>query len=142
MHVSTMLSNKGQEIISVSPGDEIAKAVQLMSERRIGAVLVLEGGAIAGMFSERDIVHSITRVGPALLQREVREFMTQEVVTCGMEDSLDQLMGLMTERRIRHLPVVDGGQVIGMISIGDVVKSRLAEAEAESDALKSYIASG
>jgi CBS domain-containing protein len=142
MHVSAILGDKGGAVFSVSSSDDVSIAVTMLSEKRIGAVLVMDGGKISGVLSERDVVNAIARAGASVLSRPVKEFMTTDVVTCRMEDTIDHLMRLMTQRRIRHLPVMEEGQMVGMISIGDVVKFRMAEAEAETDALKSYIASG
>lgn len=142
MHVSAILGDKGAAVFSVGPGDAVSTAVAMLNDKRIGAVLVVEGGAVCGVFSERDIVKSLASVGETIMSRPVKDFMTTNVVTCRRGDTIDHLMSLMTERRIRHLPVLDEGKVAGMISIGDVVKFRMAEQEAETDALKTYIASG
>ena len=142
MHVSAILGNKGNAIYSVDPGDNVSVAIDILSEKRIGAVLVVTSGNLCGVFSERDIVRTLKSVGAGALNRPVEEFMTKELFTCGMEDTIDHLMGLMTEKRVRHVPVIDDGKLAGMITIGDVVKFRISEVVAETDALKSYIASG
>lgn len=142
MHVSAILGDKGGAVFSVSSADEVSIAVSMLSDKRIGAVLVVDSDKISGVLSERDVVNAIARAGSSVLSRPIKEFMTTDVVTCRMEDTIDHLMSLMTQRRIRHLPVMEDGRLVGMISIGDVVKFRMAEAEAETDALKSYIASG
>lgn len=142
MHVSAIIGDKGTAVYSVGPDDVVSDAVAMLSNKRIGAVLVTQGDQVLGVFSERDVIRALSRAGAGIMSQPVKDFMTTDVVTCRRGDSIDHLMGLMTERRIRHLPVIEEGKVVGMISIGDVVKFRIAEAEAESDALKSYIASG
>lgn len=143
MTVAQVLKEKGNEIISVGEGATVMDALGVLKERRIGAVLVRrEDGAIAGVLSERDVVRALPDQGGALLDQPVTVLMTRDVITCGSEDSMDRVMALMTEHRIRHVPVIDSGEMTGMISIGDVVKSRIAESENEAAALKSYIALG
>jgi CBS domain-containing protein len=142
MVVSDILKVKGNAIISIGAQDRVAKAVQLLTANRIGAVLVLgERGDIAGIFSERDVVNALHRHGEAALGHAVGELMTTHVVTCSPRDPVAAIMGMMTVQRFRHVPVIDEGRLIGIISIGDVVKSRIEEAEAEAEALRRYIAS-
>lgn len=142
MHVSAIIGDKGSAVYSVGPNDIVSDAVAMLSNKRIGAVLVTQSDRVLGVFSERDVIRALSRAGAGIMSQPVKDFMTTDVVTCRRGDSIDHLMGLMTDKRIRHLPVIEDGKVVGMISIGDVVKFRIAEAEAESDALKSYIASG
>lgn len=142
MHVSAIIGDKGSAVFSVGPSDAVSTAVSMLSDKRIGAVLVIENDQVSGVFSERDVIQALSRVGAGVMSQPVKDFMTTDVVTCQRGDTIDHLMGLMTQKRIRHLPVIEDGKVVGMISIGDVVKFRIAEAEAEADALKSYIASG
>lgn len=142
MHVSAIIGEKGSAVYSVGPGDAVSAAVSILSERRIGCVLVLDGDQVLGIFSERDVIRALSRAGAGIMSQPVKDFMSTDVVTCRRGETIDHLMGQMTERRIRHLPVIEDGKVVGMISIGDVVKFRIAEAEAETDALKTYIASG
>lgn len=143
MHVSTIIAQKGNGVYTIEPGKMIADTITILSEKRIGAVVVVElGGAVAGIISERDIVDAIAADGPAALSRPVKDYMSKEVICVTLEDSIDSLMTQMTERRVRHLPVIRNGRLNGIVSIGDVVKHRIAEAEAEADALKSYISSG
>lgn len=142
MHVSAIIGDKGSAVFSVGPSDAVSRAVSMLSDKRIGAVLVIENDHVRGVFSERDVIQALSRVGAGVMSQPVKDFMTTDVVTCQRGDTIDHLMGLMTQKRIRHLPVIEDGKVVGMISIGDVVKFRIAEAEAEADALKSYIASG
>lgn len=140
MFVSDILAHKGDRVISVAPRDSLAAAVATLAARRIGAVLVLDSGdAIAGILSERDVLHAMAREGAAALDRAVSEVMTHDVITCDPDASIEHVMQTMTERRFRHLPVVRHGQLCGMISIGDVVRLRLEEQRREADALRDYI---
>lgn len=140
MFVSDILAYKGDRVISVAPQDGLAAAIAVLAARRIGAVLVLDaGGAIAGILSERDVLHAMARDGAAAITRKVSEVMTAAVVTCDPDDSIEHVMETMTEWRFRHLPVVRQGRLCGMISIGDVVRLRLEEQRREADALREYI---
>ena len=127
-------------IVSVASDTEVVAAVELMSQNRIGAVLVMDDGAVRGILSERDVMHLIAKRGVEALTSPVSEVMTKDPVTCSKTDSVDRAMAVMTEGRFRHLPVVDGDELIGMISIGDVVKRKIEEAEHEVQDLKGYIA--
>ena len=141
MYVSDILRNKGARIVSAKADDPVAEAIALLCSNRIGAVLVLDHQEnIVGIFSERDIVRSVHRHGKALLDKPVGELMTSPVITCSPGDPVASIEGMMTANRFRHVPVVDGGRLVGMISIGDVVKHRIEEAQAEVDALRRYIA--
>lgn len=143
MTVAQVLKEKGNEIIDVDEGATVMDALAVLKDRRIGAVLVRrEDGTIAGVLSERDVVRALPDQGGALLEQPVTVLMTRDLITCTSDDSMDRVMELMTEHRIRHVPVVDGDDMTGMISIGDVVKHRIAESEHEAAALKSYIALG
>ena len=142
MRVRDIIRSKGTEVAMASPDDSIADAVRLLSEWRVGALVVSRGeGGVDGVISERDVVRHL-HGGEDTMARRVGELMTSEVVTCGEDDTIADLMELMTERRIRHLPVVDGETLVGIVSIGDVVKARLAELEAERRHLEEYIPSG
>lgn len=141
MYVSDILKDKGGEVISLAASDPISAVLSLMTDKHIGAVLVTgEGGAIAGILSERDIVRAMTNHGESIFSKNVGDLMTREVVTCSSTDPIAAIMGMMTTQRFRHVPVVDDGKLVGVISIGDVVKSRIEEAEAEAEALRKYIA--
>jgi len=143
MYVKNVLQRKGHEIISVSPGDSLLDVAKVLRENKIGAVLVCEkAGRMCGVLSERDIIIAIAKHGGDILGGKVSDFMTEGVYTCSLDDEMKTVMEQMTRKRIRHLPVVEEGNVVGMISIGDVVKQRMAETEAESEALKSYITTG
>lgn len=142
MTVARILGDKGTAIFSITPEMSLADAARLLSERRIGAVLVTgPDGALNGILSERDIVRAIARSGAGALSDAVAQHMTREVVTCARAVSIDAVMAMMTNGKFRHVPVIEDGQIVGVISIGDVVKHRVAAMEAESEALKNYIAS-
>jgi CBS domain-containing protein len=143
MFVSEILAQKGGLVFTVTPGTSIAQLSQQLSTRRIGSVLVLDGeGAVAGIVSERDLVRALASHGAKALELEARQVMTREVVTCDPDDSIDQVMQTMTQGRFRHLPVVRHGELLGLVSIGDVVKARLEETKHETEALKAYIVAG
>jgi CBS domain-containing protein len=141
MNVDQILSIKGRNVVSIEAGHSLGEAARILSERRIGAVVVVDHRQpVAGILSERDIVKAIATNGARALEEPVSRFMTMEVITCTGRSSVNDLMELMTQRKFRHVPVVDGGQLVGIISIGDVVKQRVEEVEAESQAIKEYIA--
>lgn len=140
MNVATILKAKGTDVETVSPSVTLGEVARLLAAKRIGAVLVMEGQRLAGILSERDIVKAIGHSGVEALDRSAREVMTSRIVTCELNDSVDELMDRMTEGRFRHLPVIEGGELVGIISIGDVVKHRIAETVMETEALKLYIA--
>jgi len=141
MNVETILKAKGTAVVTIAPTASIAEAVALLTRKRIGALVVsTDGREPLGILSERDIVHGLGTRGAAVLQGRVDELMTRSVTPCAPQDPLADLMALMTERRIRHLPVLQGGHLAGLVSIGDVVKNRLDEMEWESSSLKTYIA--
>lgn len=127
------------EVISVTPDSAIPDVVRVLVDRRIGAVLVMEGDKIAGVLSERDIVRCLAERGGEALALAARDLMTAEVETTSPDESVDQAMSHMTRRRIRHLPVLDQGRLVGIVSIGDLVKARIKDAEREAASLKDYI---
>jgi len=142
MNVAAILKGKTVGVLAVRPETLIAEAAKLLASRRIGAVVVEGGngpGGLAGILSERDIVRGIADKGAAVLERPVSDLMTRDVVVTNSSHTIDRIMAMMTERRIRHLPVVDGGRLTGVISIGDVVKHRIAEVEREAEELRTYI---
>src|SRR5690606_7797849 len=124
---ATILKAKGYNVVTASPGMTLAEAARLLSEKRIGALVIMQGRQILGILSERDIVKTVAYAGAEALERPVRDVMTSRVVTCSLNDSVDELMDEMTDRRFRHLPVVEDGELVGIVSIGDVVKHRIAE---------------
>jgi CBS domain-containing protein len=142
MTVAQILNAKGRAVITAQPGDTVLAVAQTLVARKIGAVVIVDAqGQIGGIVSERDIVRAVALGGPKALDRPVSEIMTAAVRTCSSRDTESELMSLMTEHRVRHLPVVEGGKLGGMISIGDVVKYRIEAIEREAEDMKSYIAS-
>lgn len=143
MLVKTILKAKarGAGVVTVSPEASVGEAARALATNRIGAVIAVEeGGTIAGILSERDIVRGVALQGEACLSSKVRDLMTAAVLTCHEDDSLETLMQTMTSKRIRHLPVVDADdKLVGIVTIGDVVKSRLDEADMEVDNLRHYV---
>jgi CBS domain-containing protein len=143
MFVSDILAQKGGLVYTVTPGTTVGQVLQQLSTRRIGAVLVIDRlDRVAGIVSERDIVHALATHGAPALERDASEVMTRNVVTCDPDDSIDEVMETMTQGRFRHLPVVRHGELLGLVSIGDVVKARLAETRHETEALRAYIVAG
>src|SRR6516164_1780745 len=140
MTVSTILSVKGRDIFTIEPGATLTAAAKLLAEKRIGALLILgPDHRITGILSERDIVRAIAERGAAALNDPVSRSMTRKVSTCTESETIASLMERMTEGKFRHLPVVDQGRLVGIISIGDVVKDRLQEMERDSTAMHDYI---
>jgi CBS domain-containing protein len=140
MLIAQILAGKGSKVITTRPDASIAAVAAVLKRKRIGALVVTDaGGRLCGIISERDLARGLADHGAGLLEMKVAELMTAEVVTCGPDDGLETLMQTMTERRFRHLPVVREGELIGIISIGDVVKHRLQELEAETHLLHDYI---
>jgi CBS domain-containing protein len=140
MTVSIILAVKGREVITIEPHATLADAVALLGKRRIGAVLILGADRrIVGILSERDIVRALAERGTAALEEAVSRTMTREVETCTESEAVATLMERMTRGKFRHMPVVEQGRVIGLVSIGDIVKHRVGEMERESAALRDYI---
>jgi CBS domain-containing protein len=143
MKVAEILKQKGQNVISVRPTESIETLSHRLRLARIGAMVVLgEGGALDGIISERDIIHAIAEHGAGCLGLTVADLMTQRVITCTPEDSVTRIARLMTENRIRHLPVVEGGGLVGVVSVGDVVKNRLEEMSLEASVLRDIAIAG
>ncbi|WP_439496885.1 CBS domain-containing protein [Bosea sp. (in: a-proteobacteria)] len=141
MNVAQILGGKGHDVVSVQPHRTLAEAIRTLGEKRIGAVVVMGAdGGLLGILSERDIIRALADAGPTALDNPVSRAMTAKVVTCRSETSIDELMEIMTSGRFRHVPVVESGRVKGIVSIGDIVKHRVAEIEAESRAMRDYIA--
>lgn len=141
MNVETILRTKGRDVAMIGPEATIGEAVQRLGARGIGALVVSQDGTqVDGIISERDIVRGLADHGAALLSERVGDLMTRRVHTCAPEDAVEDLMGMMTQKRIRHLPVVKDGALCGIVSIGDVVKNRLDEIEFEASSLRSMIA--
>ena len=143
MNVEGILKTKGAGVVTIERGQQVNHVAKVLTEKRIGAVVIVdEADRVCGVLSERDIVRALASEGAAALHQAVSVFMTADVITCSPRDSMDHLMSLMTGRRIRHLPVLDDGQLVGIVSIGDVVKWRIAETESEAASLREYIATG
>ncbi len=143
MTVASILKQKPDRLISVKETDSLGGVANVLTRENIGAVPVLDTrGDMIGIVSERDIVRQIAREGGGVLDQPVSSMMTKTVVCCAPEDSVESTMALMTQRRFRHLPVRSNGRIIGMISIGDVVKRRVEDAEREAESLRDYIARG
>ncbi|MGF7161783.1 CBS domain-containing protein [Rhodoligotrophos appendicifer] len=142
MTVATILKQKGHDVLSVSPDATIHAAARLLAEKRIGALVVVdEHRKVLGIISERDIVRALAGAGPIDLDAQVSSLMSSSVLTCRAEDTVAHLMSMMTENRVRHLPVIGPHGLDGIVSIGDVVKMRIAEAELEAEEMKRYIVS-
>jgi len=143
MFVSDILVQKGDVVFSVAPGTSVAEVAKQLAARRIGAVLVLDADrTVLGIASERDVVRALSAHGAGMLDLGVEQVMTRGVVTCDPDDSIEEIMEVMTRERFRHLPVVRRGELLGLISIGDVVKARIEETRHEAEALKAYIVAG
>ena len=141
MTIAAILSNKGSEVATVPAGTSVRDAVLLLAERKIGAVPVIDGNDISGIFSERDLVRCVCDHGSDALDWPVEKVMSSPVETVGMSTPILSALATMTQRRMRHLPVVEEGQIRGIVSIGDLVKHRIERIEAEADALRTYIQS-
>ena len=139
MTIAAILGTKGQDVTTIGGDATVREAVALLAEKRIGAVPVVEGGVVAGIFSERDVIHCLKRDGPSALDTKVRMVMTAPAITVARGESVLGALSLMTQRRIRHLPVVEGGALIGFVSIGDLVKFRIEKIEAEAEQMRAYI---
>ena len=139
MTVRSILNTKGHQVMSVQPDANLAAAVKLLGEKKIGAVLVMDQSRLEGILSERDIVRVLGERGASVLEEPVSQVMTRKVVSCKESDTVAELMEMMTTGKFRHLPVVENGRVVGLISIGDIVKWRVREYESEQEALRDYI---
>jgi len=140
MYVSAILANKGAEVVTARTDTTIGQAVRRLAEKKIGVLVISDDDkTVAGILSERDIVQAVVDKGAQVEAASVTVYMSADVVTCMPTDTISSLMELMTERRIRHLPVLESGVLAGIVSIGDIVKHRLAEIESEADALRQYV---
>lgn len=143
MNVDGILRGKGTRVVTIRPGATVAELVRGLREERIGAMVVSsDGRTVDGIVSERDVVVALAERGASALATRVDELMTRQVVTCAPDDSVKQLMTVMTRRRVRHLPVVRDGTLAGIVSIGDVVKNRLEEMETETNVLREAFIGG
>ena len=141
MTVAAILASKGRDVVTIAGARTVAESVQLLATKRIGAIVVIDdGGRIAGIVSERDIVRALAADAAAALALPVSSVMTRAVVTCGEGETIDSVMSRMTRGRFRHLPVVTSGRLVGIISIGDIVKARIEQVEREAEEMRAYIA--
>ena len=140
MLIQHVLQRKGSEVVTITAEAPLTRAVSTLGEHNIGAIVVADDqGAVVGILSERDVVRALAADGAAALDGTVGDLMTRTVTTCGPRATVDELMALMTEQRIRHIPVVDDGTLAGIVSIGDVVKTRIGELETETETLHDYL---
>lgn len=140
MTVARILSEKGSSVVTIQPNRSLADAIHLLAEKRIGAVVVAEtDGVVLGILSERDIMRALAQSGAAAFDAPVSGHMTSQVTSCSRSATVEDLMQIMTEGRFRHVPVVEDGHLVGLVSIGDVVKRRIAAVEAEHQAMRDYI---
>lgn len=142
MLVAEILKSKGGDVFTIVPDTTLSGAARELDKRRVGALMVCDGDRVAGVFSERDLVKAIAADGQAALERPVSHYMTQDVIFADPAESVSVLMERMTDRRIRHLPVLKAGRLSGVISIGDVVKCQIAEVTHEAESLRTYIGAG
>ena len=140
MLVSQILRSKGDTVFTVAPSDTVQAVAELLHSRRVGALVVLDAERVVGIVSERDIVRMVADGSAESLQKPVSHCMTKDVLYAEPGETVDSLLGRMTDRRIRHLPVCKSERLVGIVSIGDLVKSKISEVEAEADGLKAYIA--
>jgi CBS domain-containing protein len=142
MRIADVLRSKGGEVMTINPDATVTELLDGLASHNIGAMVVVGPDGVAGIVSERDIVRRLHAHGASVLSQPVSEIMTAVVSTCSKSDTVDSLTMLMTENRVRHVPVLENGKLIGIVSIGDVVKTRMEELEAEHEQLQSYITQG
>ena len=142
MKVSDILNEKGNAVFTVERSDTIAKAIDILGEHNIGVVMVLDdAGGVCGILSERDIVRRMRESGASALDGLISRCMTPDPIVSDLDATIDQLMGVMTQKRIRHMPVVESQKLVGLVSIGDLVKRKIEQAEREAEAMREYISS-
>lgn len=141
MTIGRIIGGRSRDVISCEAATPVREAVRILAEKRIGALPVLDGGQVAGIFSERDVIHQLQDNGLGMLDAAVGDVMTAPAITVAPETTVLEALALMTRRRIRHLPVVDGGRIVDFVSIGDLVKYRIDHIQSEAEALKAYIQS-
>lgn len=142
MLIAEILKQKGGEVFSVAPDASLAEACRQLDSRRVGALMVCKDDRVVGVISERDVVRAVSHGGQAALERPVSDHMTADVIFAGPNETVGDLMSRMTDRRIRHLPILADGRLVGVVSIGDVVKCQIDEATREAESLRGYIAAG
>jgi CBS domain-containing protein len=139
MNITDILRYKGADVVTIAPSDTVTTLLNMLAEHNVGALLAVEGGNVVGIVSERDVVRRIAEQGAALLDSTVDQIMTSVVVSATSKDSVDKVAEMMTERRVRHMPVIDDGVLVGIVSIGDVVSSRIRQLEKDRGQLEHYI---
>ena len=142
MRIADVLKNKGAAVSTITPDMLVSELLTSLVARNVGAMVVVSSAGLVGIVSERDVVRKLHEHGADMLDRPVSEIMTARVITCAPSDSVDSLSGLMTTNRVRHVPVVEDGQLVGIVSIGDVVKTRMEELQAQHEQLEAYITQG
>ena len=143
MLITQLLNAKGRQVFTASPEDTLSAIAALLYSRKVGAFVVSDKiGRVVGIVSERDIVRAIAQQGPECLSRPVSEIMTRDVISAGTDETVEILLERMTDRRIRHLPVMEGARLVGIVSIGDLVKAKITAVEHEAQTLKAYITAG
>lgn len=142
MRIADVLKNKGAGVLTVAPDTIVSELLAGLVTRNVGAMVVVGPAGVVGIVSERDIMRRLHEHGSAVLGRSVEDIMTTQVIACTSEDTVDSLSGLMTTHRVRHVPVVDNGQLVGIVSIGDVVKTRMEELQLQQEQLEAYITQG
>jgi len=143
MTIAHILKHKGGTIMSVSPDHSLQEAAAILTDKRVGALVVLDSsGHLEGILSERDIVRLCAQAGASAMMAKVADAMTKDVLTAAPKDKVDSALARMTDRRIRHLPVLEGEKLVGVVSIGDLVKAKIDDARQEADAMRAYIATG
>ena len=142
MRIADVLRAKGTAVATIDPDVPVSELLRALAEHNVGAIVVVGSSGVAGIVSERDVVRHLHEVGSDLLSSPVSAIMTADVFTCSPSDTVDSLTVVMTERRFRHVPVLSDGQLVGIVSIGDVVKSRIGQLEQSQDQLQAYIAQG
>ncbi len=140
MTVARIINEKGRDVVTAGPNASLAAIAATLADKKIGAVVIIDEGTIRGIVSERDIVRAVAKHGGDGLAKPARAWMTEKVVTCKPEDTINEVMQEMTSGRFRHLPVLEDGRLAGIVSIGDVVKRRIEDVEREADQIREYIA--
>lgn len=142
MRIADVLKNKGAAVSTITPDMIVSELLASLVARNVGAMVVVSSAGLVGIVSERDVVRKLHEHGADLLDRPISEIMTTRVITCTPSDSVDSLSGLMTTNRVRHVPVIEDGQLVGIVSIGDVVKTRMEELQSQQEQLEAYITQG
>lgn len=141
MIISSILANKGNNVITADPDSPVGAIAKTLADNRIGAIVITDtAGKVCGIVSERDIVRQVASSGASALDQAISQCMTKKVISCDSQSTIDEVMGIMTRNKFRHIPVIEGGKLSGIISIGDVVKHKIEQAEREAAELKQYIA--